>query len=366
MEISTGVEQTLFADLQQRCMDALFDAEFPENGSFSLLRKGDRSYWYYQTYEPASARDKARRSSKYVGPADDPVIQARVETFRRGKGGYRERRALVRALTSLGLVSPPRLAGDLIESMWKSGLFRLRGVLVGTAAYQTYPGLLGLRFPAGALMTFDLDFAQFHSIAISVEDEMAPVLETLKAIDPSFGGVPHASDQRMSTAYVNREGFRVEFLTPNVSKDDYQSRPALMPTLGGAAAQPLRFLDFLIHEPVWSVVLHRAGVPVLVPAPERYAIHKLIVAIERRQDGRTTSKAGKDIVQAETLIVGLAETGRGLDLGSAWAEAWERGPAWREDLDAGRGRLSSAAREALRLAVAAFALGERRSLDQLW
>ncbi len=54
-------------------------------------------------------------------------------------------------------------------------------------------------------------------------------------------------------------------------------KPVPMPALGGAAAIPLRFLDYLIHEPIRAVLLHGAGVPVLVPSPERYAIHKLIV-----------------------------------------------------------------------------------------
>ncbi len=38
-----------------------------------------------------------------------------------------------------------------------------------------------------------------------------------------------------------------------------------MPSLGGAVAEPLRFLDFLIHEPVRAVLLYKGGIPVLVP-----------------------------------------------------------------------------------------------------
>ncbi|MBL3684602.1 hypothetical protein F2981_18295 (plasmid) [Sinorhizobium meliloti] len=57
-----------------------------------------------------------------------------------------------------------------------------------------------------------------------------------------------------------------------------------MPALGGAAAQPLRFLDYLIYHPIRAVLLHGAGVLVNVPAPQRYAIHKLIVASRRLTD----------------------------------------------------------------------------------
>jgi hypothetical protein len=38
--------QTLYAELQQQTLDAAFDGQFPENGSFvTKIRKG-RKYWY--------------------------------------------------------------------------------------------------------------------------------------------------------------------------------------------------------------------------------------------------------------------------------------------------------------------------------
>ena len=49
-------------------------------------------------------------------------------------------------------------------------------------------------------------------------------------------------------------------------------------------AQPLRFLDFLIRDPEPTVILHGPGIYVHVPAPARYAVHKLIVS-HRRPDG---------------------------------------------------------------------------------
>ena len=42
----------------------------------------------------------------------------------------------------------------------------------------------------------------------------------------------------------------------------------------GTSAENLRFLDYLIYEPVRTVVLFREGVNVLVPAPERHAIYR--------------------------------------------------------------------------------------------
>jgi hypothetical protein len=128
-----------------------------------------------------------------------------------------------------------------------------------------------------------------------------------------------------------------------------------MPTLGGAAAQPLRFLDFLIADPVRSVMLYRGGVPVRIPAPERFAVHKLIVATRRGTEDETqsgfASKREKDIRQAGILVEALSMKRRQVDLTEAWAEAWDRGPAWREAMAGGRAMMVPGQRVALDDAV---------------
>lgn len=115
-----------------------------------------------------------------------------------------------------------------------------------------------------------------------------------------------------------------------------------MKALAGAGAQPLRHLDFLIHEPERSVLLYGGGVPVTIPRAERYAVHKLIVAAERRDQ----AKSGKDVEQAAILIEALASR-RPVELAAAWRIAWDVGSRWREKLEAGRARLTPAAQTSL-------------------
>lgn len=67
-----------------------------------------------------------------------------------------------------------------------------------------------------------------------------------------------------------------------------------------------------------------------VPRPERYAIHKLIIA-DRRRDGAGSLKAVKDREQAEFLIETLAED-RPDDLSQAYITAQDVGPRWREHI----------------------------------
>jgi hypothetical protein len=324
------VYRTMLAELAQRSLDATFNTEFPEAGRFHKTNVKDREYWYFEN------RVDGKDVRRYVGPADDPDIAKRVAAFGAGKDDYRARRKLVSTLIrEARLPAPERLTGDLVEAFSKAGLFRLRAVLVGTIAFQCYPALLGIRLPSSPMQTGDIDFAQFHAVSVSVEDSLPPVLEILHSVDPSFRPVPDVSDGRKDTKFINASQYKVEFLTPNTGSDDYASLPASMPALGGASAQPLRFLDFLIHEPVRTVMLHKAGIPVLIPSAERFAVHKLIVASRRRDDLQGRMKREKDLRQVEVLASALQTVRQTDDLISAFEEAWNRGRHWREALKNG-------------------------------
>jgi hypothetical protein len=328
--------QTMFAELLQRSLDAEFDDRYDERGIFKKRKKKGRFYWHY-------IRDiRGKKKEEYVGPHTDKAITDRIARFADLKSDFRERQEMVRALSAAGVPVPDSITGAVVEALWKAGFFRLRGVLVGTVAYQCYAGLLGIRLSGAALMTQDADFAQFWGISQNVGDSMPPMLDVLRGVDATFREVPTLDSPFVTTQYRNAARYKVEFLTPNRGSDDHQGKPAKMPALGGAAAQPLRHLDFLIHQPERSVLLYKGGVPVTVPRAERYAVHKLIVAVERRDQ----AKAGKDVLQAGTLISALARK-RPLELAQAWHAAWQVGPCWREKLESGRARLKEDQRTAL-------------------
>ncbi len=320
--------QTLFSELAQRCFDDAFLRDFSPDGWFVTVTVNKRAYWYFDMPDGAGGKKRS-----YVGPADDAEISDRVERFKDMKADFRGRQKLVSTLVREAyLPQPNAIAGDVVEALANDGLFRLRAVLVGTTAFQAYPGLLGVRFAELTLQTGDADIAQFHSVSAAVEDSIPPVLKTLRDVDTSFREVPHRNGSAQTTQFRAKSGFMVEFLTPNRGSDENEDQPARMPALGGAGATPLRFLDFLIHQPVRSVLLHRAGIPVLVPAPERFAVHKLILASRRQFDGSSLDKIAKDKSQANSLIEALLHLRRHVDLTQAYAEAWHRGKAWREAL----------------------------------
>jgi hypothetical protein len=318
--------QTMFAELTQRCLDAEFDELYDERGNFTRKRIDSKHYWYYN-------RDiGGKKKSLYVGPAGDKNINERVNRFENIKSDFKQRRELVRALIAAGLPVPDAMSGEIIEAMWKGGFFRLRGVLIGTLAYQCYSGILGTRLSSASLKTADADFAQFYDISHMVGDSMPPMIDILRGVDQTFKPVAHINHPLKASRFRTKTGYLVEFLTPNRGSNDNFSKPADMPALRGASAQPLRYLDYLIHDPVRAVILYKGGIPVTVPSPERYAVHKLIVASLRKVD---PAKAAKDVMQAEHLMESYLERSS-FTLFEAWTEACERGPSWREALLRGR------------------------------
>ncbi len=347
--------QTLFADLEQRASDAEFLTFFEKTGSFKRRKRKNRYYWYFQNRVGDEVQEL------YVGPVTDNNVTDKVERFNEIKADFVERREIVKALLSAGLPQTDIVAGRVIEALAEGGFFRMRGVLIGTTAYQCYAGILGVKLGLTTVRTQDADFAQYLSIAWEIDDSTPPILELLKKVDGSFSPVS-ALDARHCIAFVNRQKYRVEFLTPNRGSDDYEGVPVRLPALAGVSAIPLRFLDFLIRNPIRSVLLYEGGILVTIPHPARYAVHKLIISDRRSIE---SSKVDKDIGQATELINALSDS-RALDLTEAWIEAWERGPSWRQALTSGLMNISQEASKLLYKSIEKNARRLRKDMVQIW
>jgi hypothetical protein len=336
--------QTLYAELVDRCAIAAFEAEFPLNGSFVRVRVKERDYWYFQQ----GARDASgKQPRKYVGPDNDEIRQ-RMADHGRAKNDFRERRRLISLLRRSGFQSPPEETGRILQVLSHAGVFRMRACLVGTAAYQVYGPMLGVRLSHPSLQTQDLDIAQFTatSVAIGKDERTPPMLEVLQKADSSFRSVAHVRKAEATVAYINANGFRVEVLIENRGPE--RESPAALPAIS-THAQPLRFMDFLIRDEQRAAVLYDAGIMVNVPSPERYALHKLIVA-QRRQ--ANPAKIKKDLEQAEAVLGALAAH-RAIALRDVWNEALGRGSKWQRLLAVGLGMIATKVRDQVLHAVGA-------------
>ncbi len=134
--------------------------------------------------------------------------------------------------------------------------------------------------------------------------------------------------------------FQIDFLTPKTGRSD---DPIQIEHLD-VALQPLRFMEFSLEGIEQATLFDPTGrcVVVSLPAPARYAVHKLLVIGER--SGAYRAKIAKDVAQAASLIEYFASTD--LDpLLAAWQDARERGPGWRKRADEGLRALRTAAPE---------------------
>jgi hypothetical protein len=316
-----------YQDLRRMMID---EAVAGMRGRPILRERAGRSYWYDQFRVGDAVKER------YIGE-DGPALRDRIAHHRDladlAATRRSERARLVRVLRAEGMTSMDRQSGSLLRALSLAGVFRVGGVLVGTQAFRLYEGELGVRIAGADLaMTLDFDIAAFERLSLTIGDAVdAAPTDILKPFD--FAPVPELDRDSVWRWKQSKSQALVEFLTPSFEEDE-----GIKPLKSlGVSARALRHLNYLIADPIQAVGLYREGVPVRVPRPERFAIHKLIVA-DRRRTGPDALKSRKDRAQARFLIHVLAED-RPEDLKEAYEDARAQGPRWRERMDASLARL---------------------------
>lgn len=315
----SSIALSAYTDLVRLLKD---DAVAGVDGKPTLKKRGEKAYWY------AARRIGSEMRFFYIGEDSDDT-RTRIDRIKTLHATAKERQAersrLVRLLRAEGMTPTDRATGSILSALADVGTFRLGGTIVGTNAFRLYEGELGVRLPLGGMAnTGDIDVAQFEKLSVALEDQVDPSLpETFSVL--KFAPAPGLDPGLTWRWAQGGSGQMVEFLTPAFGEETIRDLPAL-----GVRAQALNYLNFLIAEPIHAAALYRAGVLVQVPRPERYAIHKLIVA-DRRRDGAGSLKASKDREQAAFLIHALAED-RPDDLHRAYTVATGVGPRWREHI----------------------------------
>ncbi|TJZ91930.1 hypothetical protein FA743_08905 [Paracoccus gahaiensis] len=301
-------------------------------GTPTRVLRGGRGYWY------DSFRVGTEVRKRYLGE-DSPDMAARMEALRQDRAPEgqrrRDRARLVRLLRAEGFLGLDPTSGSLMAALAGAGVFRLGGTVVGTHAFRLYEGELSLRLSLEqTAQTDDLDIASFERLSLALEDATAPpVTQVLAEFD--FAPAPSLEPGRAWRWRQTTGTALVEFLTPAFGAEGLRDLPAL-----GVQAQALRHLNYLIADPIPAAIPYRSGVLVQIPRPERFAIHKLIVAERRRAQDRM--KSAKDRAQAAVLIEVLARD-RPEDLAEAYEDALDRGPRWRMRLEASLARMPDTA-----------------------
>ena len=294
--------QTLYAELLDQCRAA--DAE-PAAGSYVSKTINGATYWYRQ-----ESFGTQRKTQTYVG-RETPELLEEIACHRVARTDEQRRRELVDMLAAGGMLREQTTVAQVVRTLANAGVFRHGGVLVGTLAFGCYANMLGVRFEQRSLRTADVDVA--HSPTIAMRGAPAVDLpDQLRQIEPRIFAVPGLDPREPSTSMkVRGRDLRVDFVTTARSRT---TAPVPIRRLG-IAATPLRGIDYLIGKTAPAVVLGGSGILVSVPAPGRFAFHKLWLASERGVGEQ--ARAAKDIRQAEQLIEVL-QSDRPAELRRAW------------------------------------------------
>ena len=286
------------------------------------LRDG-RGYWYDRYRVGSDVRER------YLGE-DTQALRQRLDEAgdlaARRQDTARRCAELVAMLRAGRLLTLDQQSGSLLSAMERAGAFRLGGTLIGTQAFRLYGAELGRPVGESAShATADIDIASFEKLSVALADVTEPRLPELFR-DFAFDPVPTLDPGRPAWRWRQTRGEAiVEFLTPSFEADE-GIRP--IATLD-VSAQAFHFLNYLLSHPLPAVGLYRDGVLVQIPRPEKYAVHKMIVATRRRDTERL--KAIKDILQAEALAEVMIED-RPYEIEQAFRDACGRGPSWRHAL----------------------------------
>jgi len=255
--------------------------------------ENDTTFWVHRYSDALN-----RRHETYIGKSGQAAVEARVSVLRERIAAANATIASTRLLARAGFATLDRKAFYTLASLHNHGLFRAGALVIGSHAYGAILNALGVR--AVPYATEDIDIARREALAIS---GVPSFLAMLKATGIQFFEVPALTRRTASTSFAEPGGarLRVDLLVPSKG-NSYTTIP--VPELK-AHAKGLPYLAYLLSGSQNVPMLSSHGsVMVRTPLPERYALHKLIVAQLRQ---KTSGKPEKDLRQAATLLEVLAE-----------------------------------------------------------
>jgi hypothetical protein len=305
--------QTLHAELLERL--GVVEAQRSIGnleGTFSTKTIAGKQYLYFQHYTPGGGRRNLSLGLK--SPKLDEVVLQYREGRREQATDPLRIRELCAQLKAGQIAVVPYSTARVIRELAECSVFKVGGVLVGTYAFGCIGNLLGVIWDRTTLGTQDVDIAAERIVSIAVPDVVADIPKALESLSMGFFPIPQLNPKHPSTSFsIRNNPLRVDLITPSAGRKE---EPIYIPRLK-AAAQPLKYLDYLIEDAIPGVVINGGAVPVLIPQPMRFAIHKLVVS--RMRPATSAAKAQKDIYQAYQILSFFHEE-HSHELAEAWKD----------------------------------------------
>ena len=249
-------------------------------GTLKQRTQSGNKYWVREYI-----RVDGRKTDEYIGAANS-VEPSTIEKIRAEIELAKALASSSAALRLFGYQRIDRKPAAVLQVFFNRGLTRGGLTLVGSHAYGALLNELGIL--AAGYKTQDIDVARSQPLAVALPDGFN-FEALLKESGLNFVPVPGMPSHRPSASYKlpGAELLAVDLLVP------------------GERTGELPLLDYLIADQIPSVVLSpNQVIPVRVPAPERFVIHKLFSSQSRRSD---RAKVGKDLAQAAVLTAALED-----------------------------------------------------------
>jgi len=320
--------QTAYAELQDQLRIQNINRLRTLPGAFHKQTQKGRSYIYYGYRD----LDGAGRMA-YVGPEDQRVTEL-IKKYQELKLDdlTQKIRGLARSAEALGCACTLTKHFRVVNRLEQYGFFGAGGILIGTHAFLAMGNMLGVKWLSSNL-TMDVDFAHAGknvSIALGANVKIS-VHDALNSLEMGLLPITQFSG-KTGAQYRNPKDpeLRLDFVTPQTRSGG----PVVLPELG-LALECLKFMEFSLVGTTQAVLLSTEGACIVnIPAPERYAVHKLIIYGERPTSER--AKSNKDIAQAAAIFKVLFDAGNEDLVRNAWADALSRGPGWVKRLNQGK------------------------------
>lgn len=265
-------------------------------GSLQVETRSGRRFVYRYRYDA-----RGKRVVDYLGPQADGETAKRVEQAAAEIQECQEVAEASRRLRRIGFYGADNSTVVTLAALFNAGVFGAGGILVGTHAFGALLNELGFSaspFP----ITEDIDIACVPRIQLAVVPEDG-MLAILAQTGLPFHEVPQLKRGAASTSFkVRGRRLKVDLLIPGRG-EPYQ--PIFMPELR-SHAMALPHLSYLLEESFPSILIGRNRiVPVSVPHPGRFCVHKL--AVFSLRSGGDNPKRRKDLEQAAVLAEALEE-----------------------------------------------------------
>jgi hypothetical protein len=262
-------------------------------GTLKQRIQSGKRYWVRE-----HIRIDRRKVDEYLGaetsldPERVAALRAEIEVAKALASGSAQ-------LRLLGYQRVDRKPAAVLEVFSNRGLIQAGLTLVGSHAYGALLNECGVL--AAGYKTQDIDVGRAQPLAIALPEGVT-FEQLLKESGLQFVPVPGMPSHRPSASFKlpGAETLAVDLLVPGNRTGELVAVKEL-----AAYAQAIPLLDFLITEPLEGLVLSpNQVIPVKLPAPERFVLHKLFSSQSRRTH---REKISKDLDQAATLAAVLEE-----------------------------------------------------------